>query len=698
MENRVSLTIEKNKDKSVLKKKEDPSEIPTFKTKIRNLSEEDKKRIFKEIDAELTAIEKERSEDGLEDRCDQLDQQYAGQMRDIENMQFNLSVKLTAIKVDAIRRALCEAFFEGDHVFSAAPRPDADEKGGREINERQEDFLDYKIDEVIPLEEAFRLVFHHSALKPVSILKLSMKHKRIKRHAEETYEGTEEGLNNFLKAYPEAATEYPEYIAQLKAGTKLNLVIEYFEVVYDDPMPQYVETKNFYVRRNVDGLDGLATTYLTAERKEYTYWELLQEEKEERLFDIDQLTYQDSDSEEKKRIENYANETYELFECVFNTKLKNEDKEEYSRCVFYVSREKKSIHGADYYQYWGVDTYYFPFYSKKTQKGFYQPAIAEDLTDINLALNIFLCTTLEGAYSSNLITPIVNEGSPMAAQFIEKNWVHGMPLIKAKGETPDFLNKYFRPSNSPELMGLMQFLSNHGADATGISESFSTGRADPVDPTAPAAKTQALLALSGINIRDYIKCNAMTFNAVGAALMQMYYQRGQQSVKYRINPDKIASGEGNPFSEISREDMVAKTNFQTLALAYDVDKINAKKDQIALWQIIRGDRAFNRDENAVYNFIKMLLKSWGQRYSNNIKKLLPSDDDFQKQRIMTAMQAVALFVQQTQAQAKMAGIPLQYDPKALMGMMDTMLREMMTAPSKEELQARQEQAKQQGAA
>src|SRR4030067_591329 len=325
MENMVNLEIEKNTDKSILKKKNDPSEIPTFKTKIK-LTNADKKRIYKEIDAELDAIKAERSEIDLEDRCDNLDQQYAGEMEEIENMMFNLSIKLTTIKIDSLTRALCESFFEGEHVFSALPRPDAEEKRGRETQEKQEDFLDYKIDEVIPLEEAFRLVFHHSALKPVGILKLAMKHKRVKRHSEESYEGTPEGILNFLKAYAQAETEYPEYLKQLQAGKKLELIVKYDEVVYDDPMPQFVDTKNLFVRKNTDGLDGLASGYLVAEKKEYTYWELVQAEKDEQLFDIDKLTYE-GEGDGKKRIENYANETYELYERVFTTKLKDDEDE-----------------------------------------------------------------------------------------------------------------------------------------------------------------------------------------------------------------------------------------------------------------------------------------------------------------------------------------------------------------------------------
>lgn len=712
MAEQTNLIIKKNEDKKVLKKEDEG--IPTYQTRIAeaDLTQGFKDRIIKEIQAEIDVIKRERDEIKLEDTLDALDRQYEGEMREIANMQFNVSRKTTAIKINAVERALNEAFFEGDHVFTVTPRPEFEGSNGREVTEKQEDFLDYKIDEVIPLEETMSKVFHAAALKFGGILKITQKYKTKKRKTNETYAGEwkpvldprgrpqmdkntgqpamkNEGLEEFLRAYPDAAEKYPNHVKALSDGKTLDLVIEYNECVYDDPLPQFVDMKNFFVRKNVDGIDGLRDTYLKAERKEYTYWELLQEEKEERLFDIDELIYEGKDKDKPKndrtKIENYANQTYELYRCVFNTKIKDED-EEYTQCVFHVNLERKSVHGADYYPYWGVDTEYIPFWVKDKEVGFYKKGLGEDLKDLHLAQNILLCLALESAYNAALITPICMEGSPVAAQFQEKSFTTGDPLIiRNKNDIPDFLNKYFRPPDVGSLMQLGTFLGQEAGNIVGVSDAWATGNADPIDPSAPAQKTRDLLRQAGINIRDYIKVLGRSFNEVGNVLMQMYYQRNQKSYRYRNSRRGVKE-----FKEISRSDMAAKTNFQTMAFAFDVDKLNQKREMLALWNTIRVDRAFNRNEKAVHFAMKMLIKGWGPMFKNNIDKLMPSIEEFERERIKIAVQAVAIYMQQETAKANAAGQQPQLDPRQVMPILDQMLRESMTEPSEEEVKAREQ--------
>lgn len=704
MREQSNLTIQKDLSKKKISSED--SDIPDFKTKIK-LSDEQKKRLLKEINAEYEEIKKERDEMDLENKLEQLDRQYDGEMREIANMQFNVSRKTTAIKINAVERAINEAFFNGDHVFSISPRPEFEGKNGREVTEKQEDFLDYKIDEVIPLEETMSKVTHAACLKYGGILKLTQKYKVKKRKTNETYEGKWEpdldeegrvkidkqtgqpvlinkGVEEFIQAYPSAKTDYPEYIKALMKEKTLDLVIEYDECVYDDPWPQAIDMKDFFVRKNVEGLDGLRDTYLTMERKQFTYWELIQEEKEEKLFDIEELITIEENGQ-KKKIDNYANETYELFECVFHFKEKDED-EDYARCVFHVSIEKDSVHGAEYYPYWGIDTYYIPFYVKDKEKGFYKKGLGEDLKDLHLAQNILLCLTLETAYQAALITPIVKEGSPIAAQFLEKTFTPGDPLIiRDKADVPDFLNKYFRPPDLGGLMGLGTYLGQEAGDISGVSDAFATGKGDPLDPSAPAQKTRDLLRQSGINIRDYVKVFGRSFNEVGNVLMQMYYQRNKKSYKFRSMRKQETD-----FREITRAEMAAKVNYQTQALTFDADKLNEKREDLALLQVLNNEPLFRQNEQAVYYAIRMLLTTWSQKWKNNRDRILMSPEDFNKQRIQIATQALQMYVQQLQVQAQQSGEQPQVDPRQLIGTIDQALREMATAPSKEELKQRQE--------
>lgn len=706
-----------------LKKK---SEVPVFKTQVK-LTEEQKKEIYLELKAELDAINKEYDADRRDKKYDMLDQQYKGEMRQIPGMQFSVSRKLTSVKINAICRALLEAYFESDHVFSISPRPEYEATdSGKDVCERLEDFLDHKVDERIPLEEAMSLVFHHAALKGNSVLKIIQRYVCKRRKTEEEYgveefdpanpesvNGAASEAKRFITNYPDAQESYPGILKNILLGKKQHVLAEYDEVVYDDPYPKYVDIKNFRVRKNVNGLDGLRDAYMVFEKKEYTYWQLIQEEKEQRLFNIAELfSKKDADGKAVK-IENYANETYILWEAVAHVKIPeagegkkdSDDKsfggaDDFIRCVFHFSVDKETLHGADYYPYWAIDTYYLPFSLKYKEPGFYQPGVGEDLTDLHLAENMFLNFMLEGAWISNTVTPIVKKGSLIAGQFASKKWNHGMPLeIETKADMPDFLSKYSKPSNTSEFLTVMQSMRNEGGDVSGISESFATGRADPIDPSAPAQKTRDLLAQSGINIKDYIKRVGMTFNEIGNVIVQMYNQRGQ-AVKYRLPEDK-QNGSTNPFATLPRADLAAKVLFRNQAMIFDMDKLNAKKEDIALWQILRTEPLVARNEQAVYQILKTIIKGWSPKWRASIKKILPNPTEFQKQRLQVAVQAVAAYIEMMKKQAQVASVSGQpveqpkVDPASLLAAISTYLKQLATMPSEDEVKGA-EQAEKEG--
>jgi len=681
------------------KKKKSDEEIPLYKNNI-DLSEESKKRIVEEICEELDAIDAEYNDAGLLKQWDALDKQYEGRMREIPNMQFNISRKTTEIKCNAIERTIKEAIFGGERVFTASPRPEHREKHSTNITDKIEDFLDYKIDEVIPLEEKMQQVAHNATLKHGGVLKVVQKRKTRKRKCEEHYEG-EEGIKSLLESYPDAAEKYPQYIKALSEGKSLDLIVEFDEVTYDDPFPKSVNPKNFRVRLNVEGLEGLKDSYLVAERKEYTYWELKNEEREENLFDVDELTYEADSNGEQKRIENFASEKYELWECVLFTRLDDKsekgDIEEYQKCVFHVSRDKKSLHGAIYYPWYDIDTYYVPFFITCRKEGFWQPGIGASLTDVHLAENVILNLALEGAYQSNLITPIVQKGSLIAKQMLEKEWTHGMPLeLDINEKQPDFLNKYFRPSNTAELVNLVQWLRQDGSDVVGVSELFATGKADPVDPRAPASKTRDLLRQSGANVQDYVKTFGKSVNYLGEILIKMYHQKNtNRKMNYRISDERRGLGAA-AFGEISREEIGAKVALQTQAMLFDDDRKSEKENALALIEVLTRFPIVARNEEAIYFMLKKIVRSWGPGWKAEASKILPRLEDFQKKRLALAVQAVHQYMQKMMQQAKITNQEPQIDPKQLLGVIQMFMKELATFPSKDEMKARKEGEKNAG--
>lgn len=700
----LNLSIEKNKKLLDAGEKE---EIPDYKTRL-ELSPEEEKRIVDEILAELEEIEKEYQEKKLDEQWDSLDRQYDGEMAEIEGMQFNLSTRTTAIKVNAIVQALMDAFFEGDRVFSITARPEFDKQGGQDVLDAQEDFLDYKIDEVVPLEEECEPLFHSSVLKGAGILKVCMRTEIRKRKMDEFYPGVkidetgkivdDSGIKALLAAHPDAMKKYPKDIEALAKGKDLSLTVGYDEVVYDDPLPKHIDLKDFRVRLLTNKMQGLRDTLLVAERKKYTYWELKLEEKRENLKGIDKLIYEDDAHEkEKKPIAKFANKEYELWECTFYTRLKADDSNDadsYIKCVFHVNKEKKTMHDSVFFPYYTIDTQYIPFYIKRRKKGFYEDGVGKDLTSTNVAENIILNVALEGAYISNLVTPIVKKGSSLAEQFISKAWTHGMPLEVDAGEKPDFLSKYMKPSNTPELLQLKAFMRQEGAEISGVNESFATGRADPIDPTAPASKTIALLERSGINVKQYIKRILPSMNEVANVIMQMYFQKFQsvqkKEMKYRVSADRAK--EGQMFAVMTRDQMSAKTNAQSQALAFDFNKMNQRKETVALWQMLRSEPTLARNPWAIYQLGKKVIGSFGYYWKNNLSNVWPTPEEFQKQIIQVAMQAIAGVVQQEGAKSKLTGNEPDLNIQKLVATVGQALSDFTTPPDEKQLAARQEQA------
>jgi hypothetical protein len=463
-------------------------------------------------------------------------------------------------------------------------------------------------------------------------------------------------------------------------------VASYKETTYNDPRAKFVNLKDFYVRLNTDGYAGLKTTKLIVKRENYNYWELLTEEKKGNFTDIEKLV-----SDEKtpdKKIANYENLDWDVLKCTYYFKLDEKD-EEATKIVCWISEEKKIILGVADYPWYAIDCVYIPYYYKKKYEGFYQPGIAEDLTDNNLAENAILNLTLEGAYIGNTVTPITKDPKVMA-QFLEKRFTHGVP-IEGDAKNIDFLQKYMRPTDIGGL--IMQYLVKGDDDASHITSGMS-GQETPSDPNAPASKTIALLRQSGIDIDDFIMHVIPSFNEIGYILLNMYYQMSKEGVDYQPRPERVVGK--NPFATLERNDMIARTNLQAMAYAYQFDKVNEKNEDLALYQVVRQEPLIAKNPEAVYTLLKNIVENWSVKWKNISNKLLPSLSDFKKMQVQTALQGVALYVKSVLDNSKMTNTEPEFDVKALLPVIADLEAMLVTPPSEEAIKAKQQQDKEAG--
>lgn len=698
--------------------KKDGYDLPEYMDRL-ELTAEQKTRLLVEIKDELDAIKKERDEactGGLDKKWRALESQYEGRVEEDALRQFNLCRRVTKIKCDAVERLMMKAAWKSDPKFSVTSRPEFQRKGGKggkggdDVCMAQQDFIDYKLDTDIPFTDPQRKVVHSSVVKGTGILKWSHEIKRERRQREECYDPSQDGeegktttaLQDFESAYPdwESNAQSRPFHALLVKGKKTEIVVKYEETVYNDPLPKNIELKDFYVRTATEGYEGLKTTRLIAERQTYNWWDLKREEKKEKFYDINELMYKDGDPQKRTEADkkaNFANEKFAVLECTFYFKLKPDDEEE-AKIKVWIAEDRWLIIGSMNYPYYAVPCEYNPHYISNIWEGFYQPGLAEALTDNNLAENHILNFTLEGALLANTVTPIADIDSPIHSQFLDKRWTHGVPMETTGGKPLDFLSKYIGNYNIQGLLTLLEFLGREDNHITGVNDPI-TGQIEQMDPKAPASKTIALLQQSGINIEDYIEAQIPAYNRTADIILQLYFQMSEEGRKYRPHPERISSINGaNPFLVMSRQDMMTRTNIQSQARSFNFDQDNEKKEDLALYQILRQEPLVNQDPRSVYELLKTIIKGWSPKWKNQVEKLLPPLGEFQKQQAMMVSQAIIQFLQQKAQMAIQAGQQgfVESPPQMaqqLMQVVGLLQKESATPPTPEEVKAREKEAK-----
>lgn len=704
--------IEKSKDQSTLKELED-AELAVFKdAKKLSYQGDVADRLKKEVFDGFEAMKSERDEKGLDEFFDAADNQYAGIMPRRAGSQFNLDCGLTKIKVDDIVRTNQSAHFEVDPVISVKPRPGFVLQDGTKVTEAQEDFIDYALDELIPYKDAFKLAAYSAAKKKVGIIKWIHKIKMEKRSRTETYTPEVEergvdpqtqqpimvnkGIENFSQMHKEEVEKNPDkykwVVDRLNNNQPVTLDVEYDEVTRNDPFPKFVDNKNFYVRVDCEGYEGLCEEELYIERESYTYYQLKKLEEDYEFIDVDKLLYEtDEDQDDDKKRDDAYTKKYDILIATYRFFETEGDVDSEEKIIAYFAEDRKIYLGGIYYPLTVLECIYSPHYVKMTGTGFYKDSVTEDLTDVHLAMNAILNFTLEAAWISNIVTPITPEGSDIDKQLLEKNWTHGIPL-NAKPDQVRFLNEFMRPPDSRNLMMLYSQLSRIGDDISVLS-SLRTGRESPLDPTAPAAKTVALLEQSGKGAKDYVMELSKGFTVDANCVLKMYYEISQADQLYISRRASKVTGKGDPFKKISRADMIAKTSIQSMAHTFDFDKIQSKREDVALFSILRQEPLVANNPQAVWTLLRNITKNWSQKWKNQVGQVLPELEQLQQMKMQTAVQAVGLYVQGVVKEAELTGTPPEFDVGALLGAVEQVVKEIATPPSEAEMAEREKAAK-----
>jgi hypothetical protein len=365
-----TVTLERNTEKE-----DKDEEIVSLlsKGKSLDLSEAKQKEVLKQIKDEFEAIKDERKDiqgSDFDSFLECMDNQKYGLMPKSARRAYNLDTGLTRIKCDDIKRSTVMALLDVEPVVSVSPRLGFALQNGTEICNQQQDFIDSVVDEIIPLRKPMMLAADGAIYKKVGVIKWFHKVVTEKRVRTECYTGKpmvvgqnpdgipiieNSGLDDFLLSHSERVkkdpAKYQWIVDKLNQGKEAKFDIEYKEVVYDDPFPVFVDNKNFYVRKSVDGYDGMCETMLLAERVELSYYDLKKLEKNYDFINLDKLLYKEGG---KELNDDYATKMYKIMECVFYFKLKEED-EEYTKGVFWIEEDSWVYLGGINYPFTTID-------------------------------------------------------------------------------------------------------------------------------------------------------------------------------------------------------------------------------------------------------------------------------------------------------------------------------------------------------
>ena len=518
------------KDIELEKREEDEKvdDVPIYYDKFDNLSEIEKEDLVKDIKKEFEAIQAERDEDELDARIESLERQYGEGSEESQDTMYNIHAPTTKVKCQAIVSDIHQANVNVDPKFSISPRPEYAREGGQEVCDKQQDFLDYEMDiSNHERDRVERLVEASAVIYGTGIKKKYHTIETRRRTRKEKYKGTpkivgvdpqtgeqvkeNKGLEAFLNKYPEALEEYPQFVKDLSEGKEIHINSKYTEVVKNKPVDSFVDLKNFYVRRNVKGYEGLCNTKLIVERVPFFWWQLQSEEKKGYFFDIDKLKCEkDAETGEEVERKGYKEEEYKILMCTYQWFMDDDD-DDPTKVIAWIEEESFTLIGLILYPYDGVDCFYNVYHCKIEKNGFYQPGVAEELTELNLVENNLFNFGLEGMVLSNTFTPILRDGDMLEQQFLNKEFSHGVPLMSRNPEQVFSLQSFMKPTSLNEVIASLHLIGRMEDDVSRVS-SLKTGGENPIDPNAPATKTLALMRQTDKNIRDYIECMIPSYN------------------------------------------------------------------------------------------------------------------------------------------------------------------------------------------
>lgn len=673
-------------------------------------NDSEKKKVVKAILDEFCAIKAERKDAGVDSYFDRMEGLEKSET-EMFNTLFNLSVPTARTISDEIVRTLLNAFFNIDPIFTVSARPEfGSDQNAEEITKKIEEFLDYKLDPNITadvnLYDACTPCFKHACVYGLGLLRVSYRPYVEKRVRKVTYDGSNQEvvlddrtgdvvlddtgqpiiINNGIKMFsqdfetaPEKGSdnygEYESILKELSLGRRVTVRVEEDVIVNNDPYFEAVHPRDFYVRINTKGYHGLKRALLTVERREYTYFELKEEERAKRFYDIDKIFHVPNNKDELRV--GYENEIVEIFECVYYYD-KNRDGNPI-KTVIWIYEPNSLIIGACSYPFENLDCYYVPFTVFKDELCFYQRSAIEDIYESSRAKNILLNIFTETLYSHLKDIPIVPEGHSFIEEYINHGGLRpGKPLILEEGEeVPIRWNDTQTNPNLSLTFPILNYIESYENKVTSVNQVRQS--AESLDPESSGKKFIAQQQIADQNISGYIKTISKCFNLIPNLILAIYDQiseDGQKFAKKLNNQMKKVVG-ANVFNTLSNDEMRSQVNVYSEAHSRHIERLQEQRVAQLLTQTLLQIPVIGQRVESQVALARKLIETQGTGWRQYADYIVPTVEQMQQEKvvaIVTAMEQYRKTIEQLAIKSGQQPNTL-FNPQEFLAFVEQALRE-----------------------
>lgn len=502
------------------------------------------------------------------------------------------------------------------------------EKSDIETNRRKEKYIDYVTVVEMKLEEVFNGVSHDAVLlgngfmaltwlkneqrvKDVEIYDPSQDNEVLLRNADperdEELDLELSAMDTFLKNYPDAQEKYPEEYAKIARGERVELKVNYNDLVYNAPKAERVKPEDMIADRRI--IEPERQT-LYGRWKYFTRNELLQLKEQGFFENVDEVLTelkQDTDKD-GKTFTKPDTKLYQVAEVIYrHNNVKNKTGQP-GMNLFWIFKDKKVYLRGVSYIYDHMKPFIVPFYIEDKGDEFYRKGVGVRLLGVNDVED----TLIRQAVDSNTIANVpcfTSDDPDFRPQTIKfypgATLPKGLQQVKITG------------GNAVQYsIELGQLIARKADDIPSVS-SLLTGKESPTDPTAPASKTAMLIRESGINIAKGIKSIKLAMREVGFQISELEYQFGDKKKQFRV----IGSV---AFEEITADDMRIRGDFVPAgSLEYADPNIVFQKDKF-LYEEGKQNPIVQSNPVIQAELWRNLVISAGDLWEMQVDKLAPT--------------------------------------------------------------------------